>query len=73
MLPADSMQRPRVAVPPAELVQRFDRTLVPLFSEKEHLQIESETLAELRDLLIPRLMSGQVGPVESWTVAAEAL
>lgn len=59
-LAADGLRRPRLAVPPADLVKRFDDVVKPLFAKKEQLQIESETLAQLRDLLLPKLMSGEV-------------
>ena len=73
MLPADSLQRPRFAVPPADLVQRFDRTVAPLFARQEQLQLESETLAQLRDLLLPKLMSGEIQLNHAERAMAEAL
>jgi len=71
-LAADGLQRPRLAVPPAELVQRFDRTVAPLFAKQERLQLECETLAQLRDVLLPKLMSGELRLKEAEKTAAEA-
>ncbi|SRR6266851_1022120 len=73
MLPADSLQRPKVAVPPPDLVQRFDRTVNPLFVKQEQLQLQSETLGQLRDVLLPKLMSGEIRLKEAGKAVAEAL
>lgn len=72
MLPADALQRPRLAVPPADLVRRFDQVVQPLFAKQEQLQLESETLAKLRDLLLPKLMSGEIRLKEAEKAVAEA-
>lgn len=72
MLPADSLQRPRLAVPPEDLIHRFDQTVEPLFVKQEQLQLESETLAQLRDLLLPKLISGEIRLKEGHEAAAEA-
>lgn len=72
MLPADALQRPRLAVPPADLVQRFDELAQPLFAKQEQVQLESETLASLRDLLLPKLMSGEMRLNEAEEAVAEA-
>jgi type I restriction enzyme, S subunit len=71
-LAADGLQRPRLAVPPADLVQRFDRMVAPLFAKKEQLQLESETLAQMRDILLPKLMSGEIWLKEADKAVAEA-
>lgn len=60
MLPIDAMEMPALAVPPAELVKRFTS-----FAEATHLQIEdnkqqSRTLTNLRDTLLPKLLSGEL-------------
>jgi type I restriction enzyme, S subunit len=73
MLPPDSLQRPRLAVPPASLVQVFDRTISPIFAKQEQLQLGSETLAQLRDVLLPKLMSSEIRLKEAEKAVAEAL
>jgi type I restriction enzyme S subunit len=60
MLPADALQKPRFAVPPCELVEEIDALVTPLFERAEAAEDESETLAELRDTLLPKLISGEV-------------
>jgi len=72
-LAADGLRRPRLGVPPADVVQRFDRTVAPLFAKQQQLQLESETLAQLRDLLLPKLMSGEIRLTEAEKAVAETL
>jgi len=71
-LAADGLKRPRLAVPPADFIHRFDQTVKPLFVKQEQFQLESETLAQLRDLLLPKLMSGEISLKEGREAAAEA-
>jgi type I restriction enzyme, S subunit len=71
-LAVDGLKRPRLAVPPADVVQRFDQTVQPLFAKQEQLQLEGETLARLRDLLLPGLISGETRLKEAEQPAAEA-
>jgi len=72
-LAADGLRRPRLAVPPTVAVQRFDGTVAPLFAKQEQLQLESETLGDLRDLLLPKLMSGEIQLKQGEKAVAEAL
>jgi type I restriction enzyme S subunit len=73
MLPADALQRPRLAVPPTGVVQRFDGIVAPFFARQEQLQLESETLARLRDVLLPKLMSGEIRLNEAEKAVVETL
>ena len=60
MLPIDGVQRPSIPVPPRALVDAFD--VVALCSEHRREQIvrESRTLADSRDTLLPKLVSGEL-------------
>jgi type I restriction enzyme S subunit len=50
----------KLVIPPPELVQEFHKIVFPLY-QKIHDNIEEdETLRELRDNLLPKLMSGQI-------------
>jgi type I restriction enzyme S subunit len=60
MLPIDALQKPLFAVPPRALVEEVDRLLKPLFARADAAEDESETLAELRDTLLPKLISGEL-------------
>ena len=57
--PSDLM-RLELAVPNKELIQHFESLITPYFQKISIAQKESKTLAELRDLLLPKLMSGEI-------------
>jgi type I restriction enzyme S subunit len=58
-----------VCIPPEHLAANFTETITPLFSLMVENVHKSQTLADLRDTLLPRLISGQlrVGDVEKLT------
>ena len=58
MLPTDALELPRIAVPPASLVARFEAVVLPLHHRTEAAVVECESLAALRDTLLPKLISG---------------
>lgn len=60
MLPRDGITRPLIAVPSRRLIERFDAIVAPMFDQQESLKAESKTLGELRDTLLPKLLSGEV-------------
>lgn len=49
-----------VLLPPAELLSRFHETVAPMFGAIDQNQAENKYLSDLRDKLLPRLMSGEV-------------
>lgn len=49
-----------VAVPPPAFLQRCNQVIAPLFEMRAMAQLESRRLAEIRDYLLPRLLSGQL-------------
>jgi type I restriction enzyme S subunit len=49
-----------IILPPAELVERFSGAAEPLVERIQHNVRESRTLAELRDALLPKLLSGEL-------------
>lgn len=49
-----------VVVPPKAVVEKFDTIVGPLYQKIVGIEKESRTLAELRDALLPRLMSGRM-------------
>ena len=54
-----------MAVPSTETIQGFDRFVSPLFQRKRFNDIESQTLDQTRDLLLPKLMSGEIRLTEA--------
>ena len=49
-----------VAVPPEELLASFSRIVKPMFESIKKYNRENRLLAETRDLLLPRLISGKL-------------
>jgi len=60
MLPQDALERPRFRVPSFERAREIELLVTPLFARAEAAETESETLAELRDALLPKLISGEL-------------
>lgn len=50
----------KVAVPPPDAMAKFDAIIAPLFEQKINNALQARTLANLRDALLPRLISGQL-------------
>ena len=60
MLPLDALQKPLMICPPATLVEAFDALAANAGQRCEEILSESRTLAALRDLLLPKLISGEI-------------
>lgn len=50
----------RAVCPPPDLVDRWDALALPLFDEGELLRRQTTSLVTIRDLLLPKLVSGQL-------------
>lgn len=50
----------RVVVPPDDIRDRFDDLVTPIHRKMDHNIKESITLEEMRDTLLPRLISGEI-------------
>jgi type I restriction enzyme S subunit len=55
-----SFERIRLVVPPAPLAHRFSNEVGPLHMQILGLERLSKRLAEIRDLLLPKLVTGQI-------------
>lgn len=56
----EDLKRLRVIVPPRSVEAAFDGLMTPIFEKLQATLLENRTLAETRDYLLPRLMSGAV-------------
>jgi type I restriction enzyme S subunit len=63
----------KVLLTTSELAQRFDEVIEPLVSKIVGNQKQAQTLATLRDTLLPRLISGALRLPEAQAAAEEAL
>ena len=50
----------RIAVAPPESMEKFDAVIAPLFDQLVSNAQQSRSLAQLRDTLLPKLISGQI-------------
>lgn len=49
-----------IMLPPMELMQKFEKQIIPIFKKVSCLAKQNELLIRQRDLLLPRLMSGKL-------------
>ena len=59
-LPRESVQKYEVVLPDDTILKRFNDLMCPIFQLLVQNQEESLRLAELRDALLPKLMSGEL-------------
>ena len=57
----------------SDKVLEFNKLVEPIFSQIEALTIESETLTQTRDFLLPRLLSGEIEVREAEEQVEEVL
>ena len=55
-----SVHRVEILIPPALLLRSFDDVAVDIFAQIKHLNTQNQKLRAARDLLLPRLMSGEI-------------
>lgn len=68
-----TIERVHVTVPSEECSQRFEESVRPLFFRILANLKESSTLAQTRDLLLPKLMSGEIRVKEAEKIMEAAL
>ena len=73
MLPLDALKIPKIVLPPRDLVKRFSSCSAAIRARQEKLVNQSETLSQLRDTLLPKLISGELGVRGIDQLAARAL
>lgn len=61
-----------VVIPPEPLLRTFDAITKPLYERIARNEHESRTLAQTRDLLLPRLMSGELRVAEAERIVEAA-
>jgi type I restriction enzyme S subunit len=54
------LQEAFVVIPSSDALREADKLIAPVYELYAQLMIESRSLAELRDFLLPKLLSGQV-------------
>jgi len=69
MLPLDGLQKPKFVLPPREIVGRFGHLFIPTQQRLEGIYDDNVFLAEVRDALLPRLISGELVVTEAERIA----
>ena len=59
-LKTDILKRYPTILPDKETLRRFDDIVIPMFLQMQNLTRESHKLADMRDVLLPKLMSGEL-------------
>lgn len=54
------IRKVKTVIPETELIKKFSQLVRPMFLEKSNLQLQTQTLKQTRDLLLPRLISGKL-------------
>lgn len=57
---AKDFQKAEILIPKPNLLDLFDETIEPMFYQIDNLLRQNQKLREARDLLLPRLMSGEI-------------
>ena len=55
-----TMKKVPAFIPDAETLNQFRRFCEPLLAQQKALEKQNESLAQLRDSLLPKLISGQM-------------
>ena len=49
-----------LVIPSEDILEKFEKIMSPIFESQEKFEAENETLATLRDTLLPKLMNGEI-------------
>jgi len=56
----ESVHNSEILIPDNNMLNKFDEGVIPMFKKLAQIKKENQKLAALRDLLLPKLMSGEV-------------
>lgn len=56
----DILNAMEVAIPPASVLEEFESLVTPMYRAMQENDAQSKKLADLRDTLLPKLMSGEI-------------
>lgn len=55
-----NLKKIEIIIPAKEILSNFDEIVQPIFAQIRNLRREIEKLKQLRDELLPKLMSGEI-------------
>jgi type I restriction enzyme S subunit len=59
-MPKEAVEEYQVPLPPPPLLKAFGQVVAPILERVEQGEIQSGSLAKIRDTLLPRIMSGKL-------------
>ena len=59
-VPVSGMKSVPVVIPDNETIEKFNAFCTPIFQQQEVLEAENSRLSDIRDALLPMLMSGEL-------------
>jgi type I restriction enzyme S subunit len=71
-LKTDILKNQRVTIPPESLIELFSRQARSLLSQIRSSRMQTNSLSEMRDTLLPRLLSGELPTSEAESDPAES-
>ena len=54
------MKSLELMIPSDDILEKFEKIMSPIFESQEKFEAENETIATLRDTLLPKLMNGEI-------------
>jgi type I restriction enzyme, S subunit len=73
MLPIDALRSPLVVVPPSIIVRAFDGFAEAARKHHDEMMDEGHTLSALRDILLPKLISGELRVSDAETIVRDSV
>ena len=68
-----NLESSEFVVPPEEILKKFEEIIIPKFKYQKFLSKENENLINLRDTLLPKLISGEVRVKDAEKTLSEVL
>ena len=56
----ESVHSIEIVIPDKNILKKFEEIVVPMFKKQAQIKKENQKLAALRDLLLPKLMKGEI-------------
>lgn len=56
----------KIKIPEENIIREFNEIITPFFSEISNFSLKNQTLKQTRDLLLPRLISGEIDVENMW-------
>ena len=73
MITKDAIELFEFKMPPENLIKELDKKITDISDQIEHNTIENQTLTQLRDTLLPKLISGEVRVKDAEKTLSEVL